>query len=266
MPVSAPFMNELSLPASDNNISFVFSALNYAVENTDLYEYCLEGYDKEWKTLMKGNQVSYTGLSVGDYIFKVRAASSPTAIKTVKVKVVRNASFIGWIIVLSIVICCILVYFYSGLLGRYRKMKERIDKKGELSGGNRKEKYQKSKMEEKTAVLIIGKLGECMKKNKLYLNPDLKLQDVAKAVECSTGELSQVLNVFMSTNFTDFVNKYRVDEFIKRVQDKSASKYTLVSLSEQCGFSSRTSFFRSFKKLKGMSPAEYIKEHGILIE
>ena len=49
-------------------------------------------------------------------------------------------------------------------------------------------------------------------------------------------------------------------------QDKSASRYTLVSLSEQCGFSSRTSFFRSFKKFKGMSPAEYIKEHGIFIE
>ncbi|MCB6462725.1 helix-turn-helix domain-containing protein, partial [Phocaeicola dorei] len=62
------------------------------------------------------------------------------------------------------------------------------------------------------------------------------------------------------------LNKYRIDEFIKRIQDKSASRYTLVSLSEQCGFSSRTSFFRSFKKFKGMSPAEYIKEHGIFIK
>lgn len=266
MPVSAPFMDEVSLSPSDNNISFTFSALNYAVENTDLYEYCLEGYDKEWKTLMKGNQVSYTGLPVGDYIFKVRAASNPAAIKMVKVEVVRSTSFIGWMVALSILACCILAYFYSGWLGRYRKMKARINEKAEPSEENRKEKYQKSKMEEKTANLIIGKLSECMEKDRLYLNPDLKLQDVAKAVECSTGELSQVLNVFMNTGFTDFINKYRVEEFIKRIRDKSASKYTLASLSEQCGFSSRTSFFRSFKKLKGMSPAEYIKEHGILIE
>ena len=72
---------------------------------------------------------------------------------------------------------------------------------------------------------------------------------------------------FLET-FTEYpyVNKYRIDEFIKRIQDKSASRYTLVSLSEQCGFSSRTSFFRSFKKFKGMSPAEYIKEHGIFIK
>ena len=266
MPVSAPFIDEVFLSVNDNNISFTFSALNYAVENTDLYEYCLEEYDKEWKTLMKGNQVSYTELPVGDYMFRVRAASNPAAIKAVRVVVAGNTPFIRWIVVLSVVVCCILIYFYSGLLGKYRTMKEYINKKTESSEENRKEKYQKSRMEEKTAMLIIGKLNECMEKDRLYLNPDLKLQDVAKVVKCNTGELSQVLNMFMNIGFTDYVNKYRIDEFIKRIQDKSASRYTLVSLSEQCGFSSRTSFFRSFKKFKGMSPAEYIKEHGIFIE
>lgn len=276
MPVSAPFTEEVSLSTSDNNISFSFSALNYAVENTDLYEYCLEGYDNEWKILMKGNQVSYTELPAGDYLFKVRAASNPAAITVIKVSVVRNISFIGWIVFLSIVACCILIYFYSGLLGRYRTMKEHIEAESseslELSGSSelpeesRKEKYQKSRMEEEAAILIISRLNECMKKDRLYLNPALKLQDVAKVVQCSTGDLSQVLNVFMNIGFTDYINKYRIDEFIERIQDKSASKYTLASLSEQCGFSSRTSFFRSFKKIKGMSPAEYIKEHGIFIE
>lgn len=132
----------------------------------------------------------------------------------------------------------------------YRTMKEYINKKTEPSEENRKEKYQKSRMEEKTAMLIIGKLNECMEKDRLYLNPDLKLQDVAKVVKCNTGELSQVLNMFMNIGFTDYVNKYRIDEFIKRIQDKSASRYTLVSLSEQCGFSSRTSFFVRLRSLR----------------
>ena len=100
MPVSAPFIDEVFLSVNDNNISFTFSALNYAVENTDLYEYCLEEYDKEWKTLMKGNQVSYTELPVGDYMFRVRAASNPAAIKAVRVVVAGNTPFIRWIVVL----------------------------------------------------------------------------------------------------------------------------------------------------------------------
>ena len=93
MPVSAPFIDEVFLSVNDNYISFTFSALNYAVENTDLYEYCLEEYDKEWKTLMKGNQVSYTELPVGDYMFRVRAASNPAAIKAVRGGCCRKYAF-----------------------------------------------------------------------------------------------------------------------------------------------------------------------------
>ena len=89
---------------------------------------------------------------------------------------------------------------------------------------------------------------------------------MAKVVKCNTGELSQVLNMFMNIGFTDYVNKYRIDEFIKRIQDKSASRYNLGFFVGTMWFQSRTSFFRSFKKFKGMSPAEYIKEHGIFIE
>lgn len=266
MPVSTTFIENISLSVGENNVAFTFSALNYAIEDTDLYEYCLEGYDKEWKTLLKGNQVSYNELPTGNYTFKVRAASNPVAIKSVKVEVARGSSFIWWIVVLGVLACVVILYFYSSLLSRYRSMKERMNEKPELLNEMPKEKYRKARIEDETAESISKKLSETMRRDKLYLNSDLKLQEVANAIGCSGGELSQVLNVFMNTNFTDFINQYRVDEFIKKIQDKSASKYTLASLSEQCGFSSRTSFFRSFKKLKGMSPAEYIKEHGILIE
>ena len=266
MPVSATFIENISLSAGENNVAFTFSALNYAIEDTDLYEYCLEGYDKEWKTLLKGNQVSYNELPAGNYTFKVRAASTPAAVKSVKVEVARGNSFIWWIVVLCVLACAVILYFYSSLLSRYRRMKQRMNEKPEPLNEMPKEKYRKARIEDGTAESISKKLGEAMSRDRLYLNPDLKLQDVASAIGCSAVELSQVLNVFMNTGFTDFVNRYRVDEFIGKLQDKSASKYTLASLSEQCGFSSRTSFFRSFKKLKGMSPAEYIKEHGIVME
>mgnify|MGYP000394020915 CR=1 FL=1 len=114
---------------------------------------------------MKGNQVSYTELPVGDYMFRVRATSNPAAIKAVRVVVAGNTSFIRWIVVLSVAACCYPYFIFTpGLLGKYRTMKEYINKKTESSEENRKEKYQKSRMEEKTAMLIIGKLNECMEK------------------------------------------------------------------------------------------------------
>jgi len=53
-----------------------------------------------------------------------------------------------------------------------------------------------------------------------------------------------------------------VKEFKRLVADAESSKYTLSALAEQCGFSSRASFFRSFKKLTGITPNEYIRGIG----
>lgn len=266
MPFSSAFVEKITLPVSTNNIAFTFSALNYAVENTDMYEYCLDGYDEGWKALTTGNQVTYTNLPVGDYVFKVRVTSNPDAIKSMKVEVVRGISFVLWTLGGCILACFILFFCYYGLLGKYRKMKSGIQRQKEQVEEMPKEKYQKSRMEEDEVLRIKKKLAACMEQEKMYLNSDLKLQDVANSIGCSAGDLSQVLNLYLNINFTDYINQYRVEEFMLRVQDKSALKYTLASLSEQCGFSSRTSFFRSFKKLKGKSPAEYIKEKGIILE
>ena len=55
-------------------------------------------------------------------------------------------------------------YYFTPVIGKYRTMKEYINKKTESSEENRKEKYQKSRMEEKTAMLIIGKLMSVWRK------------------------------------------------------------------------------------------------------
>lgn len=261
MTVSPEFVNQINLPANKNNISFTFSALNYARKDAVVYEYCLEGFDKNWQILSRDNQVSYANLPSGKYLFKVRTTSFPESIRTIRISVLQPNFSILWIIVaICLSTCVIWILSYSRLRKKYHQLKIRI-KKGVIPADSEKEKYQKSKIEDSVATSIYERLKACMEKERLFLNPNLKLQDVADAVGCSSGEISQTLNIFMNTNFTDFVNQYRIEEFICQVQENYSHKYTLSSLSEQCGFSSRTSFFRSFKKQKGMSPAEYIKIH-----
>lgn len=61
-------------------------------------------------------------------------------------------------------------------------------------------------------------------------------------------------------SFYDYVNEYRVDEFKRLVEVVDTSRYTLSALAEQCGFSSRASFFRHFKSITGCTPAEYLRD------
>ena len=50
-------------------------------------------------------------------MFRVRAASNPAAIKAVRVVVAGNTPFIRWIVVLSVVVCCILSLFLLRVIG-----------------------------------------------------------------------------------------------------------------------------------------------------
>ena len=74
------------------------------------------------------------------------------------------------------------------------------------------------------------------------------------------------LNNHMNVNFSNFINVYRVNEIKKRLNQENLSKYTLKALSEQCGFSSKATFYRVFKNVTGMTPLEYCKKQNLVIK
>lgn len=258
MESASDFIDRIKLPSFKNNIGFSFSSMNYSLENTDIYEYNLEGYDNSWNKLTHGNSVFYENLPTGNYTFKVRSSFNPEKEAKVEVCVERNVSYWVYVCLLCLVGCTVLLFSYSRLLTKYHSVKDVAQE-----NNTPKEKYVSSKMEDEKVEYIKKRLLEYMDEKKPYLNSELKRQDVALGINCAPDELSQVLNLYLNTNFTDFINQYRVEEFIVRVKDSSSSIYTLVSLAEQCGFNSRSSFFRSFKKIKSKTPLEYMKEHGI---
>ena len=98
-----------------------------------------------------------------------------------------------------------------------------------------------------------------MDTQKLYLNPDLMLNDLATATGASIYTLSYLFNQYLHSGYYDFVNSCRLAEFKLLIEKGAHTKYTLNALIEMCGFNSRTSFFRYFKKINGIYPSEYIK-------
>ena len=61
---------------TDYIFSFEFSALNYRQSEKNQYMYMLEGLDKDWiETDYKNLRATYTNLSDGEYIFKVKGSN-----------------------------------------------------------------------------------------------------------------------------------------------------------------------------------------------
>jgi AraC-like DNA-binding protein len=99
-----------------------------------------------------------------------------------------------------------------------------------------------------------------MSGDKIFLNENLSLRELAAKLNTDPNLISFVLNNHMSSTFYDFVNRYRVEEVKQRMTDSSYSHLTLLGIALESGFNSKTTFNRVFKQLTGQTPSEFQKD------
>jgi AraC-like DNA-binding protein len=76
----------------------------------------------------------------------------------------------------------------------------------------------------------------------------------------SPKSVSYTINREFGKGFNEFLNQYRVEYAISKIEDGYLDDYTLEALGEISGFNSRTTFFNAFKKEMGFSPSEFWKK------
>lgn len=106
-----------------------------------------------------------------------------------------------------------------------------------------------------------SKIESEMKLNMHYLNPEVSLNDLARKLKTNTSLLSKVINNGFNQNFNDFINQYRIEAVKDKLINGEASNKTILSLAYECGFNSKATFNRSFKKLTGLTPKEFIERN-----
>ena len=102
---------------------------------------------------------------------------------------------------------------------------------------------------------LMNRISRLMEEQKLYLNSELKLGDVATALSTNRNAISSIINTQCNCSFTQFVNTYRINyakELIRRQPDIKISEVWTAS-----GFTTESSFFRTFKSIVGMPPSEW---------
>jgi AraC-like DNA-binding protein len=124
-------------------------------------------------------------------------------------------------------------------------------------------KYEKSGLTQEELQSIHKNLKEVMQNEKLFKNPELTLAELAQRINTHANTLSQVINSIEQKTFYDYINLLRIEEFKKEVSLSENQKFTLLSLAFECGFNSKTSFNRNFKKATNLSPTEFLKKENI---
>ena len=126
-----------------------------------------------------------------------------------------------------------------------------------------KKKYSKSGLSPEMAQNLHRELSQMMEREKLFSESELSLAALAKKLNVHPNYLSQVINEIEGKNFYDYINSLRIEEFKRLVAMPSNQQYTILSMAYECGFNSKSSFNRFFKKATGVSPSEYLREHAV---
>ena len=105
----------------------------------------------------------------------------------------------------------------------------------------------------------VNELDRLMKNEFMYKNSQLTISDFADKLETHTKQISSVVNTGFGMNFNDWVNKHRVEEVIKQIDEGQLETKTMLALALEAGFNSKSTFNRSFKKYKGITPVQYVK-------
>ncbi|MEE1943777.1 AraC family transcriptional regulator [Pedobacter sp. KR3-3] len=98
---------------------------------------------------------------------------------------------------------------------------------------------------------------ELIETHKPYLADDLNLIKLAEQLNMSSHQLSYVINNGFNENFYQLINRYRVEEAKKLILDPKMDHLSLLGIAFEVGFSSKTVFNTTFKKMTGQTPSEY---------
>ncbi len=120
------------------------------------------------------------------------------------------------------------------------------------------EKYAAKKIDKTEAEKLTQQLTSLMQRKELFKNPDVKLKDLADELNISKHYLSQLLNDNLGKSFAQYINTFRTEEAKRLLLENN--QFTLEAIGFEAGFSSKSTFYATFKKIIGQTPAEFKKQ------
>ena len=122
----------------------------------------------------------------------------------------------------------------------------------------RRKRYERTLLKGCEVESLCKKLKQLMDEERLYLDEDVTLKEVANELNITAHQLSELLNVKLKMNFNSFINQYRIKEAKKMLIEES--ERSVLSIAYAVGFNSKSSFYEAFSRFIGKTPVQYRRE------
>ncbi|WP_299486842.1 helix-turn-helix domain-containing protein [uncultured Allomuricauda sp.] len=118
-------------------------------------------------------------------------------------------------------------------------------------------KYNTSTLDSSASERLMEQVKTLFIDQQVFLENTISLESIAKKMEISPRKLSQVINENEQTNFSDFVNSYRIEKAKVLLTDSSLQNEKIIAIAYDCGFGNVTSFNLAFKAKTQLTPTQY---------
>ena len=122
------------------------------------------------------------------------------------------------------------------------------------------EKYAQSTVDIAASKTLITRVKALFTSDAPYLDADTTLQSIAQKLETQPRFLSQAINEIEHVNFSEFVNRYRVEHAKALLKDPDRAHDKIATIAFDCGFGNLTSFNVAFKAQVNMTPSQFRKQ------
>ena len=103
-----------------------------------------------------------------------------------------------------------------------------------------------------------------MQTNKLYEDPELSLPQIAKVLNTTPAIISKAINQGFNQNLNDYINGLRINALKQKLINGEQKLQTIVGLAYDCGFNSKATFNRAFKKATSLNPKQWLEQQQML--
>lgn len=133
------------------------------------------------------------------------------------------------------------------------------------SGDTKEEtKYKHSPLTQDMVNVIGANLLDLLKKEQVFLDHSISLEKVSELVDTNRYAVSQVINQKFGKSFYELINDHRITYATKVMKQQAnrnpgPSKLKIIDLVYDSGFNNKVSFYKAFKKRKGVTPKVYLE-------
>ena len=177
-----------------------------------------------------------------------------------KIIIANQKRFIILLLITFLAVSTLLIILYRQLK-KIKKAHWKLSQNTlELNIKNKEIAELKKKRDHQLEIIhddLKNELEALFENQEIYTKTDLTLNSTAIALKTNTSYLSGLINQDYKCNFSQFVNKYRIEKACEYLSDGHKDIYTIESIGESVGFKSKSAFNQAFKDTTGITPSTF---------